>query len=161
MLFIFGFCWPKIGEISEIWPKIGQKMPKNEKIKNLIVGTLKLTILQPWSKFWVPNIIWGQVISILVIFQKSHLKFGLTIENGHFRVGRRAIFRQRSKLFKFRKKRLLSLTELYHILENWKLPQKSGLPPPPITLTYCITSIWFYYWSQSPTNIQTFIHNKT
>ena len=25
--------------------------------------------------------------------QKSHLKFGLTIEKGHFRVGRRAIFR--------------------------------------------------------------------
>ena len=78
----------------------------------------QLTILQPWSKFWVPNIIWGQVISILVIFQKSHLKFGQTIENGDFRVGRRAIFRQRSKLFKFRKKRLLSFTELYHILEN-------------------------------------------
>ena len=39
------------------------------------------------------------------------------------------IFRQRSKLFKFRKKRLLRLTEVYHILENWKLAQKSGLPP--------------------------------
>ena len=78
----------------------------------------QLTILQPWSKFWVPNIIWGQVIFILVIFQKSHLKFGQTIENGDFRVGRRAIFRQRSKFFKFRKKRLLSFTELYHKLEN-------------------------------------------
>ena len=45
----------------------------------------------------------------------------LTIENDQ---------RQRSKFFKFRKKRLLRLTELYHILENWKLPQKSGLSPP-------------------------------
>ena len=63
-------------------------------MKNLINGTLKLTILQSWSKFWT------------------------TIENGHFRVGRRAIFRQRSKFFKFRKKRLLRLTELYHILES-------------------------------------------
>ena len=36
-------------KFSEIWPKIGQKMPKNEKIKNLIDGTLKLSILQPWS----------------------------------------------------------------------------------------------------------------
>ena len=39
-------------------------MPKNEKIKNLIIRTLKLTVLQPRSKFWVPNIIWSQVISI-------------------------------------------------------------------------------------------------
>ena len=59
--------------------------------------------------------IWGQVISILVIFQKSALKFRLTMENGHFRDGRRAISRQRIELFQFRKKRQLTLTPLYHI----------------------------------------------
>ena len=34
---------------TEIWQKIGQKM---KKIKNLINGTLKLNILQPWSEIW-------------------------------------------------------------------------------------------------------------
>ena len=69
--------FPKWGDKN--FQKFDRKSAKKcQKMKKLIVGTVKLTILQP-SKFWVPNIIWGQVISILVIFRKSHLKFGLTI----------------------------------------------------------------------------------
>ena len=93
-------CSVKFPKNSEIWPKISHQMPKNEKIKNLIHGTLKLTILQPWSKFWVPNIIWGQVISIKSDFSEIAFEIWLnTIENGHFRISWRAIFRQRSKFF--------------------------------------------------------------
>ena len=83
-------------------------------------------ILHFWSKFWVESTFWSQVISTIVIFHNSHLKFGQTMENGHFRDGRRVISRQRSKLFEFRKKRLLTLTE-------FKLKMDPKIPLPPIS----------------------------
>ena len=75
-------------------------------------------MMQPWSKFGVKWMIWSQVISILVIFHKSHWKFGQTMENSHFRETRRVISRQRIELFQFRKKRQLMLISLYRICEN-------------------------------------------
>ena len=61
-------------------PFFGQncpKWPENQKIKNLSDRSLETIILHLWSNFWVQRMIWGQVISILAIFQTSPLKFCL------------------------------------------------------------------------------------
>ena len=136
------FCCP-MSKIPIFGPKLAEKSRKSEKSKIWSDEVLDNPILHFWSKFWVQRTFWSQVISILVIFHNSHLKFGQTMENGHFRDSRRAISRLRSKLSKFRKKRLLTLTEHYHICSNWKLTQKYPLPPPPITLRF-IKSLWLY-----------------
>ena len=64
----------------------------------------------------------SQVISILVIFHKSPLKFGLSMKIVYFRDIWRAISQQQNERFEFRKKRQLPLIKPIAYmpkLENW------------------------------------------
>ena len=111
--------------------KTGHILPKNQKIKNLVDKSLQKNILSISAKNWPQRTIWGQVISILVIFQKSHLKICLTIEIGFFRDIQNDVSRQHGKLFQFRKKRQNRSNKLFKMDSTSKFDPR---PPPPITL---------------------------
>ena len=95
--------------------KTGHILPIIQKSKNLVDKSLQKNILSISAKDQPKRTIWGQVISILVIFQISHQKIWLTIEICFFCNIRNDVSRQQRKLFQFRKKQQNRSNKLFKI----------------------------------------------
>ena len=95
---------------------------KVRKIKKSKICCMRLWRAMGWRsgpifghRYWSGE----KLFQFLTIFGKSRLKFGKCMENVDFRDTQRAISWQRSIFFKFRKKRLIRLTELFHMRFTW------------------------------------------
>ena len=99
---------------------------KWQKIKNLTLKSLDIIIFQVFSpKAWFGN----EFFLILMIFQKSRLKVGISIENPIFSKLQIVITQRWIKFFSFYKKLLVPFIKHYNISQTQKIAQKYLGPP--------------------------------